>query len=62
MLDSLFLDHQDLIFYVESKNKREDATYSSNRIYDKRLVEELRIKAIVFIDKAKQIINRQNLI
>ncbi|HLC47362.1 MAG TPA: HEPN domain-containing protein [Candidatus Nanoarchaeia archaeon] len=56
MIDSLFIDYQDLIFYVESKNKREDATYSSKRLYDKSMVESLRIKATLFVDKVKGII------
>jgi uncharacterized protein (UPF0332 family) len=38
MIDSLFIDYQDLTFYVESKNKREDATYSSNRLQPKETV------------------------
>ncbi len=59
MIDSLFIDYQDLTFYVESKNKREDATYSSHRIYDKNTVENLRLKAVLFIDKIKQIIEHE---
>ena len=61
LIDSLFIDYQDLTFYVESKNKREDATYSSTKSFDKKLVENLRIKALIFIDKVKKIIeNAQN--
>ncbi|HLC71682.1 MAG TPA: DNA-binding protein, partial [Candidatus Nanoarchaeia archaeon] len=61
LIDSLFIDYQDLTFYVESKNKREDATYSSTKSFDKKLVENLRIKALLFIDKVKKIIeNAQN--
>ena len=56
LMDSLFIDYHDLIFYVASKNKREDATYSSKRAYDKNMAEELRIKASLFIDKLKHII------
>lgn len=58
MISDLFIDYQDLIFYVESKNKREHATYSSKRIYDKRLVENLRIKAVLFVDKVKGMIKK----
>jgi len=57
MFDQLFLDYQDLTFYVESKNKREEATYSSNVYFDKNLVENLRIKAVLFVNKVKHIIN-----
>lgn len=56
MINNLFIDYQDLIFYVESKNKREDATYSSKRKYDKAAAEILRIKTTLFVDKVKEII------
>src|SRR3989339_717992 len=54
---SEFMDYQDLLFYVESKNKREDATYSTNTKFDKKEVEQLRIKAALFVTKAKSILN-----
>ena len=50
------LDYQDILFYVESKNKREDATYSTRLIYTKQEVEQLRIKATFFVSKIKNII------
>jgi len=56
LLNKFFLDDQEISFYVQSKQKREDATYSTQIIFDKTLVNELRIKAALFIDKAKQII------
>ena len=62
MIDLLFIDQQDLIFYVESKNKREDATYSSQRVYDKKLVENLRVKAVIFVDKVKQMTENQKIL
>src|SRR3989344_2839758 len=43
MIDNLFVDYHDLLFYVESKNKREDATYSSKKRYDKKMADELRL-------------------
>jgi uncharacterized protein (UPF0332 family) len=58
LIDSFFVEYQDLIFYVESKQKREDATYSSKRYYDKKEVEKLRIKTILFINKIKDIIKK----
>ncbi len=59
MINNLFIDYQDLIFYVESKNKREDATYSSKRLYDEAAVEILRIKTAIFVDKVKGMIKNQ---
>ncbi len=57
-LNKLFLDYQEMVFYVQSKEKREDASYSTKIKFDKPLVNELRIKAALFVDKAKQI-NRE---
>ena len=48
-----FLDYQDILFYVESKNKREDATYSTKTLFDKKEAEQLRIKAVLFVNKIK---------
>jgi uncharacterized protein (UPF0332 family) len=56
LLNRFFLDYQEILFYVQSKQKREDATYSTQIKFDKTLVNELRIRAALFIDKAKQII------
>jgi len=52
------LDYQDLLFYVESKNKREDATYSTNSKFDRKGTEQLRIKAAMFVSKIKTILNQ----
>lgn len=46
-----FLDYQDVLFYVESKNKREDAAYSSKIRFTKEEVETLRVKAVLFVSK-----------
>ena len=51
-----FLDYQDVLFYVESKNKREDTTYSTQRTFDGKEVEQLRIKAVLFVNKIEQIL------
>ena len=59
LLNRFFLDYQEIAFYVESKQKREDATYSTKIKFDKTIVNELRIKAALFIDKAKQIIKNE---
>jgi len=53
---SQLLDYQDVLFYVESKNKREDATYSTKTKFDKPEVEQLRIKAALFVSKIKSIL------
>lgn len=53
-----FLDYQDVLFYVESKNKRENATYSSRLFFDKKEVIGLRMKAAMFVNKARHILDK----
>jgi len=56
LINRFFLDYQDLVFYVQSKNRREKASYSSSLCFDKSEVGELRLKAILFVNKAKEIL------
>ena len=58
---SNFLDYEDVLFYVETKNKREDATYSTKTLFDKKDVEKLRIKAAMFVNKVRDILTGQGL-
>ncbi len=53
---SKFLDYEDVLFYVETKNRREDATYSTKTLFDKKEVERLRIQATLFANKIKDIL------
>jgi hypothetical protein len=46
-----------LLIYVHTKDKREEASYSSEYNFDKNKVEELRIKTIGFINKARGILD-----
>lgn len=55
---SNFLDYEDVLFYVETKTKRENATYSTKTLFDKKEVEKLRIQAVMFVNKIKDIINK----
>ena len=56
---SNFLDYEDVLFYVETKNKREDATYSTKTLFDKKEVERLRIQATMFVNKIKDILKEK---
>ena len=56
LIHQFFLDYQDVVFYVESKQKREEASYSSKIKFNHKLASELRMKAILFVNKAKQIL------
>lgn len=40
----------------KSKQEREKASYSSQIAFDKKLVQELRLKTILFVNKAKEIL------
>lgn len=55
---SQLLDYQDILFYVESKNKREDATYSTKTRFEKSTVEQLNLKAHLFFSKIKNLLKR----
>ncbi|MDD3175314.1 MAG: HEPN domain-containing protein [Candidatus Nanoarchaeia archaeon] len=51
------LSYEDILFYVETKNKREDASYSSRIIFDRKDLESLKLKTILFVSKVKKILN-----
>ena len=53
-----FIEYQDLLFYIESKNKREDAAYSTKTKFEKKEAEQLRMKAALLISKFKSILER----
>ncbi|MEK6926635.1 MAG: HEPN domain-containing protein [Nanoarchaeota archaeon] len=57
LINVFFLDYQDLLIYVHTKDKREEASYSSKYNFDKDKVEELRLKTIDFINKARGILD-----
>jgi uncharacterized protein (UPF0332 family) len=48
-------DTQDLLFYVESKQKREDAQYSTKIKFETREINKIEIKTALFVSKAKEI-------
>tara|TARA_Y100000310_G_C20443478_1_gene697225 strand:+ start:194 stop:712 length:519 start_codon:yes stop_codon:yes gene_type:complete len=56
---SKLLDFEDVLLYVETKNKREDATYSTKTLFDKKEVERLRIQATMFVNKIKDILKEE---
>lgn len=62
LINKFFIGYQDLLFYVESKNKRQDATYSTKYKFDKESVEDMRKKTILFVNKVKDILNNKILI
>ncbi|HLC90828.1 MAG TPA: HEPN domain-containing protein [Candidatus Nanoarchaeia archaeon] len=55
---SEMLDYQDVLFYVESKNKREDATYSTKIVFNQKEVDQLKLKAVLFVHKIEGILDK----
>lgn len=56
LINEFFLDYQDLLFYVQSRVKREEATYSSNYKFDKTEVRNMQLKTIKFVNKIKELL------
>ena len=57
LINLFFLDYQDLLIYIHTKDSREEASYSSKHNFDKDKVEKLRIKTVDFINKARGILD-----
>jgi uncharacterized protein (UPF0332 family) len=49
-------DVEDLLFYAESKAKREEASYTTSTKFDSSLVSSIRLKTTLFVNKAEKII------
>ena len=56
--DLQILEREDIKEFVELKKSREDASYSISIAYEKQLAEDLAEKAIDFVSKAEQIIEK----
>lgn len=56
LINIFFLDYQDILFYVHSKDKREEASYGAKYNFDKDKIEELRLKTIDFVNKGREIV------
>ncbi len=57
MIGKTTIEKEEVLYYVEAKIKRNKASYSTQKIFDKHEVEMLRIKAIAFVNKIKEIID-----
>ena len=51
------IEKEEVLYYIEAKTKRTKASYSTQKVFDKNEAENLRIKAINFVNKAKEIID-----
>ena len=58
LINNLFIDYNDLVFYVHSKKKRQEATYSTKYNFNTSLVKTLIQKTRIFISKVEDILYR----
>ena len=58
MIDSTTLEKDEILYYVEAKFQRQKASYSIDKQFSKSEVEMLRIKAIEFVNKVKEILEK----
>lgn len=49
------IEKEEVLYYVEARAKRSKASYSTEKIFDKNEAETLRLKAINFVNKVKNI-------
>jgi len=56
MLNSLYLDDHDILFYVQSKQERKNASYSSEREFSKAKVNDIILKTRLFVKKCRDIL------
>ncbi len=59
LLNKVYLDNEDILFYVKTKEEREKASYSTQITFDEKNVEDLRHKTLLFVRKAKSILDKQ---
>lgn len=57
ILNKFFITSQDLIFYVDAKEKRKDASYSSKFVFEQKELNEMRQKTIEYVEKIKNLLN-----
>ncbi len=56
LLNEIWLDNEDILFYAQSKNEREKASYSTRILFDNANIEDIKLKTIMFVNKAKEIL------
>jgi len=58
-VNKLFINYSDVCFYVQSKNKRELASYSSSFVFSKEEVNGIIEKAISFVNKVEEMLENE---
>jgi cysteine sulfinate desulfinase/cysteine desulfurase-like protein len=56
LLNKIYLDNQDVLFYAKAKQEREKASYSTKIIFNKKSVFELRKETLNFVNKCREIL------
>ncbi len=55
------MEKEEVLYYIEAKNQRSRASYSTNILFNEREAQDLQKKAISFVNKAKSMIESLNL-
>lgn len=58
LLNKIYLNNEDILFYVKSKREREKASYTTQIAFGKKEVEDLHSKTLFFVRKAQSILDR----
>lgn len=61
VVGSSSIEKEEVLYYVEARTKRAKATYSTEKVFDKNEAELLRLKAINYVNKVKNIIEEEKL-
>ncbi|MDP2750200.1 MAG: HEPN domain-containing protein [Nanoarchaeota archaeon] len=57
IIGSTTIEKEEVLYYVEARSKRAKASYSTEKAFDKKEAENLRLKAIAFVNKVKEIVD-----
>lgn len=57
LINFTFLNNEDILFYAQAKNKREEASYSTKTIFEKTEVNKIFIKTRLLFNKSKELLN-----
>jgi len=57
MVNKTTIEKEEVLYYIEAKNQRSKASYSTNILFDEKEAESLQKKAISFVNKVKGIID-----
>lgn len=58
LLNEIWLDNEDILFYAQSKNERKKASYSTRILFEDANIEDIKLKTIMFVNKAREILKQ----